>query len=59
MGNGSYIRILEDPWISKKRNYKPIWVKESLKGERVADLIDDDGAWKDAVIRENFIQADA
>lgn len=58
VGNGEYVYIDEDPWISRQGNRTPMWVPDELKGRRVKELIKSNGEWDTTRIKREFLPLD-
>uniref|UniRef100_A0A453AS58 Reverse transcriptase zinc-binding domain-containing protein n=1 Tax=Aegilops tauschii subsp. strangulata TaxID=200361 RepID=A0A453AS58_AEGTS len=54
VGNGADIRTWRDPWIPRPSTFRPITPKGNCRLNRVADFIDDNGAWRVDRLREFF-----
>lgn len=50
--------IDEDPWIKNQGSCKPSYVPSSFKGRYVSHLIDENGEWKESLLRDNFATLD-
>lgn len=48
-----------DPWIPKEGSCKPTITQRSIAQATVAQLIDNQGRWKEELIRTNFMEEDA
>ena len=59
MGNGESIHIWRDSWIPRNGTTKPITPQGRCRLRRVADLLDNHGAWKTAVVNQVFYPVDA
>ena len=59
-GDGSTIRIWEDPWIPGNFNMRPLVRKPESQAIMVQELIDDEiPCWNQVKLNENFIMTDA
>jgi hypothetical protein len=59
VGDGSSIRVFEDPWIPDNMNGRPLVRKPEAKATMVEELIDDNlMAWSEEKLEENFIETD-
>lgn len=45
VGNGSRIRVSRDPWIPCGPDYGPITPKQNCRFKKVADFLEESGAW--------------
>ena len=54
VGNGSKIRIWRDPWIPRGKRCRPITPKKKCLFNRVADFLDEHGAWNMQRLQEHF-----
>lgn len=53
------MKIDLDPWVAGQGVNCLVIPKENLKGRYVAELLDNSGAWKEELIKENFNPIDA
>ena len=59
VGNGSSIRVWDDPWVEANRNYKPMVRKDSATATMVDELIDHTtGEWDMGKLEANFVLPD-
>lgn len=59
VGNGINIDASTDPWIPKEGSCTPILTQRNIHQFTVAQLIDNQGVWKENLIRSAFLEKDA
>lgn len=59
VGKGNQVYIDEDPWLMNEGGWTPVRVRDDLRGKRVMEIFNEDGAWKEDIIKEAFIPSDA
>ena len=60
VGDGSSIKIWEDPWLPKEHTRRPFMPRRNCLLTRVDELIDPTvGTWDEALIRDLFWEDDA
>lgn len=59
VGNENYIKVDKDRWINRQVNCTSIYCSPNLQGFTVNSLLDENFAWKEESIRQNFSPLDA
>jgi ribonuclease HI len=59
VGNGRSIRIWRDPWLPRESYMKVLTPRRKNRLRRVSELLDAQGNWNEALVRETFYQVDS
>jgi hypothetical protein len=58
VGNGQNIRVWRDNWLPRLSYMKVFTTRGKKRFRRVSELLDDQGNWKEAMVRSNFLPID-
>jgi hypothetical protein len=58
IGNGQNIRVWRDNWLPRLSYMKVFTTRGKKRFRRVSELLDDQGNWKEAMVRSNFLPID-